>query len=285
MPRPGRGPGNFEKSKDFKGSMIRLIKNLKPWKYIMGLALALAMISAILALIAPNRLSKFADLISEGLVPNTEVIQDIATEISKNEIPQDIIIDGVTITVEDQMEMMKLSSQMGEEIDPDKALALIDELPESVYSLVKPKMDLEAIKDLAIFMGILYLVSALFNFIQSFSLTTVSNRFANKLRDSISKKINRLPLKYFDSHETGDILSRVTNDVDTVSFNLNNSLATIVTSVTLFLGSLFMMFITSWILAITAVLSCIVGLALMFLILPKSVPVSPKANSRLPLKS
>ncbi len=273
MPRPGgRGPGgpNFEKSKDFKGSMIRLIKNLKPWKYIMGMALALAMISAILALVAPNKLSKFADLIGEGLVPNTEVLQEIGTEMSKNQIPQDIVIDGVTITVEDQMEMVKLSSQMGEEIDPDKALALIDELPESVYSLVKPKMDLEAIKDLAIFMGILYLVGALFNFIQSFSLTTVSNRFANKLRDSISKKINRLPLKYFDSHETGDILSRVTNDVDTVSFNLNNSLATIVTSVTLFLGSLFMMFITSWILAITAVLSCIVGLALMFLILSKS---------------
>ena len=273
MPRPGgRGPGgpNFEKSKDFKGSMIRLIKNLKPWKYIMVMALALAMISAILALVAPNKLSKFADLIGEGLVPNTEVLQEIGTEMSKNQIPQDIVIDGVTITVEDQMEMVKLSSQMGEEIDPDKALALIDELPESVYSLVKPKMDLEAIKDLAIFMGILYLVSALFNFIQSFSLTTVSNRFANKLRDSISKKINRLPLKYFDSHETGDILSRVTNDVDTVSFNLNNSLATIVTSVTLFLGSLFMMFITSWILAITAVLSCIVGLALMFLILSKS---------------
>ena len=269
MPRPGRGP-NFEKSKDFKGSMIRLIKNLKPWKFIMIMALALAMISAILALIAPNKLSKFADLIGEGLVPNTEVLQEIGTEMSKNQIPQDIVIDGVTITVEDQMEMMKLSSQMGGEIDPDKALALIDELPESIYSLVKPKMDMEAIKDLAIFMGILYLVSALFNYIQSFSLTTVSNKFANKLRDNISKKINRLPLKYFDSHETGDILSRVTNDVDTVSFNLNNSLATIVTSVTLFLGSLFMMFITSWILAITAVLSCIVGLALMFLILSKS---------------
>ena len=153
MPRPGRGP-NFEKSKDFKGSMIRLIKNLKPWKFIMIMALALAMISAILALIAPNKLSKFADLIGEGLVPNTEVLQEIGTEMSKNQIPQDIVIDGVTITVEDQMEMMKLSSQMGEEIDPDKALALIDELPESIYSLVKPKMDMEAIKDLAILSAI-----------------------------------------------------------------------------------------------------------------------------------
>ena len=74
----------------------------------MGLALALAMISAILALVAPNRLSKFADLIGEGLVPDTEMMQTIGEEMAKNEIPQDIVIDGVTITVEDQMEMMKL---------------------------------------------------------------------------------------------------------------------------------------------------------------------------------
>ena len=95
---------------------------------------------------------------------------------------------------------------------------------------------MKAIRNLAIFMGVIYVLSSLFAYIQEYSLTTVSNRFANKLRDSISKKINRLPLKYFDSHETGDVLSRVTNDVDIVSFNLNNSLATIVTSVTLFLG-------------------------------------------------
>ena len=131
-------------------------------------------------------------------------------------------------------------------------------------------MDMKAIRNLAIFMGCLYVISALFNFIQSYSLTTVSNRFANKLRDNISKKINKLPLRYFDSHETGDVLSRVTNDVDTIAFNLNNSLATIVTSVTLFLGSLFMMFITNWIMALTAILSCVVGLGLMFTILSKS---------------
>ena len=270
MPRPGRGPGNFEKSKDFKGSMIRLIKNLKPWKYIMGLALALAMISAILALVAPNRLSKFADLISEGLVPNTEVIQEIATEISKNEIPQDIIIDGVTITLEDQMELVVLYQQMGDEASTDRALELMDELPESVYSLVKPKMDMEAIKNLAIFMGIIYLLSSLFAYIQEYSLTTVSNRFANKLRDSISKKINKLPLKYFDSHETGDVLSRVTNDVDIVSFNLNSSLATLVTAITMFLGSLTMMLITNWVMALVAVVSCLLGLFFMSMILKKS---------------
>ena len=272
MPRPGGpGPRVHEKSKDFKGSMLRLIKNLRPWKYIMGMALALAMISAILALVAPNKLSDFADIIGEGLIPKTEVLQEIGEEINNNlgELGQqnlalcfgmvpsveadsqiakdacvylentlrDIEYNNVLISVDDQIEMLKLSTQMGDETGTENALGLMEELPMPIYDLVKPEIDMDAVFDLAIFMGVLYLVSALFNYIQSFSLTTVSNRFANKLRDSISKKINKLPLKYFDSHETGDVLSRVTNDVDTVAQNLNNSLATIVTSVTLFIVS------------------------------------------------
>ena len=266
---PG-GPGGFEQSKDFKGSMIRLIKNLSPWKYIMILALSLAMTSAILALVAPNRLSKFADLIGEGLVPNTEMMQTIITEVSKNEIPKDIVIDGVTITVDDQMKMINLYQQYEGETDQDKMLIVMEELPESIYSLVEPKMDMEAIKNLALFMGTIYLLSSLFAYIQEYSLSTVSNKFANKLRDSISKKINRLPLKYFDTHETGDVLSRVTNDIDTVSFNLNNSLATLVTAITMFLGSLTMMLITNWIMALVAVAACLLGLFFMTRILKAS---------------
>ena len=325
MPRPG-GPGSFEKSKDFKGSMVRLIKNLKPWKYIMVMALSLAMISAILALIAPNRLSKFADLIGEGLVPDTKMMETIGKEIGNNlsmdkigekiallptvssispedysdaqnvlqsldtieseeegyallmSLPDsvlmyflsDIEIDGTIINVEDQVKMLRITSEMGSETGTENALALMDELPESVYELVKPKMDMEAIKNLAIFMGILYLTSSIFAYIQGYSLTTVSNKFANQLRDNISKKINKLPLKYFDTHETGDVLSRVTNDVDTVSFNLNNSLATLVTSITMFLGSLLMMLITNWLMAIVAVASCLLGLFFMGMILKNS---------------
>ena len=327
MSRPGRkGAGNFEKSKDFKGSMIRLIKNLKPWKFIMILALGLAMVSAILALVAPNKLSKFADLIGEGLVPNVKVMEQIGTEIGSNlteekiknklalihtssaisiedydsargilgklnsvsnpedgmelllQLPDSILIylleeikvEGKIISVEDQVKVLKLTNEMGTEIGTDKALSLMDKLPKSVYELVKPKMDMVAIRNLAIFMGVLYLTSSLFSYVQSFSLTTVSNKFANKLRDNISKKINKLPLKYFDTHETGDVLSRVTNDVDTISFNLNNSLATLVTSITMFLGSLLMMLITNWLMALVAIVSCLLGLLCMGFILKKS---------------
>ena len=324
MPRPGE-VRVVEKSKDFKGSMIRLFKNLRPWKFLMGLALCLAMISAILALIAPDKLSELTDTITDGISLNTKKLQEISEEIAVNlsgekmqlkmamvfmdvsmtddeklhvqevfnkiaissnwegsglllTLPdkvlayllEDIVVDGQIISVEDQISLLNLTTLIVEKVETENLLGLVDELPESIYSLVKPKIDMDKIKEIALFMGMLYLTSAIFNFIQSYSLTTVSNRFANRLRDNISKKINRLPLKYFDMHETGDVLSRITNDVDMVAQNLNSSLATLVTSITLFIGSSIMMFTTNWIMAITAVLSSVLGFFGMFSILTKS---------------
>lgn len=324
MPRPG-GPRVQEKSKDFKGSMLRLFKNLKPWKYIMGIALILAMVSAVLSLVAPDKLSDLTDTITEGISPNVEMLQVISEEVGKNvanidktkmktlfvdvsmtdkekkevseiftklnkinnqeemsklifSLPDkvlvylidDIEVEKTVITSNEQIQLLRLCSKMDDETGTEKALSLIDELPKSVYKLVKPSIDMDKIKKIGLLMATLYLLSSLFGFIQSFSLTTVSNKFANKLRDNISKKINKLPLKYFDTHENGDVLSRVTNDVDTVAQNLNNSLATLVSSITLFVGSVLMMFVTNWIMAITAILSSILGFLLMFAILSKS---------------
>lgn len=303
MPRPG-GPGVQEKSKDFKNSMVRLLSNLKPWKIIMIVALILAMISAILALVAPDKLSVLTDTITAGISPDVDKIYEIGELIDSNlgeegkqqfaicegmvpEIDKDstialgacsqlnkslevIEVDGVVISVDDQIKFLELVSEMGDETGTEKALGLIDELPDSIYQLVKPSINMNKIKSISLLMIGLYLVSALFSFIQGFALTTVSNRFANKLRNSISAKVNKLPLRYFDSHEIGDVLSRVTNDVDMVAQNLNNSLATLVSSITLFLGSIFMMFVTNWIMAITAILSSILGFILMFAIMSKS---------------
>lgn len=183
---------------------------------------------------------------------------------------EDIEMDGNTISVIDQIEFLHLVSQMGDEIGTLKALELIEQLPASIYSLIKPSIDMNRIKHIAIILGALYLFSSLFGYIQSFSMTTVSNHFAKKLRTRISNKINILPLKYFDTHETGDVLSRVTNDVDTIAQNLNNSLATLVSCVTLFLGSILMMFITNWVMAITAIFSSLIGFSFMFFLLGKS---------------
>lgn len=323
MPRPGKNQVH-EKSKDFKGSMLRLLKNLKPWKFIMIMALTLAMVSAALALVAPKKLSKFADLIGEGLVPKTEKIVEVTNTIAKNlnvlelnkvldddsieltnseqkevknalniignatsqeevlyafiTLPEkvlskmlgDIYFEDYFISSNDQVAFLKLITKLNGDENNEKALELIDELPDSIYEIVKPEMDMVAIKNLAIFMGVLYFVSALFSFIEGISTTTVSNKFANQLRSRISHKINKLPLKYFDNHEAGDVLSRVTNDVDMIAQNLNNSLATIVASGTLFLGSILMMFITNWIMALTAICSSLIGFFLMFKILSKS---------------
>ena len=305
MPRPG--PRIPEKAKDFKGSIKRLIKNLSKWKFIMIMSLMLALISAILALVAPNKLSKFADTISEGLKPNTEKISEVISKTqanlyseetlgklqkltieltpeetilvynaleSKEAMPllptkvlevilDDITVDNTNITAQDQINMLSLTTK-------EMSISLIDELPENIYNLVKPQINMNKIKELTIFMATLYIISALFNYIQSFSLATVSNKFANKLRADISTKINKLPLKYFDTHETGDVLSRITNDVDIIAHNLNNSISTLVTSLTLFIGSITMMLITNWIMAITAMLSTIIGFFFMFKILNKS---------------
>ena len=324
MSRPG-GPRVQEKSKDFFGSMKRLLKNLNPWKYFLGIALVLAMVSSILALIAPNKLSDFADLIGNGLVPKTEKFTEINQAIYSNlteekiqvkmgkmvlsssispkdqnefkeimvkmsnssseekaklfaSIPksiltyllEDVKVDGVTISVDDQLAMLDLVSEMGDETGTDKALELMDKLPKSVYKIIEPEMNMTKIKRLAILMAMIYIISALFSFIQSFIMSTISNRFAQKLRTSITTKINKLPLRYFDTHETGDVLSRVTNDVDTISQNLNNSLATLVSSLTLFVGSIIMMFVTNATMAITAILASVIGFALMFVILGKS---------------
>lgn len=101
-------------------------------------------------------------------------------------------------------------------------------------------------------------------------MTDVSNNFARRLRSNISGKINRLPLKYFDKHSIGDTLSRVTNDVDMISQSLNQSLASLVSALTLFAGTVIMMFVTNSIMALTAILSSLFGFIFMAVVLSKS---------------
>ncbi len=262
MPRPGGPRGRIpEKSKDFKGSMKRLFTSLKKWHVLLIFSLVLAMTSAILALIAPNKLSDLTDTITLGIAPNMS--EDVVAS----------IMSDPDISNEDKMQLKQILDSMedgNEEIDNSELLAKFDELPDSIYKIVKPTIDMARVKNIAILLTVLYLVSALFSYIEGYSMTVVSNNFAKELRSKISLKINKLPLKYFDSHETGDVLSRVTNDVDTIAMNMNQSLTTLVTSITLFLGSIIMMFITNWVMAITAILASTIGFGLMGLILGKS---------------
>ena len=260
MPRMGpRGNGNIEKSKDFKGTLIKTFNNLGKWKYVLIFALGMATLSAILALVAPNKLSNLTDEITLGITPN----------ISENIIKDVMTSDDVAM--EDKMALQSLIADLedsGKELDD--ILLELDNLPDSIYSIIKPKMNMVKIKNMALILAIIYILSSIFSYIESILTTIIANKYAYKLRRDISRKINKLPLRYFDRHEIGDVLSRVTNDIDTVSQTMNNTIASLVSSITLLIGSIIMMFVTNWQMALTAIISSLFGFMFMAIILSKS---------------
>ena len=266
MPRPG---SKIEKSKDFKGSMKKLAKSLKNWYLGIIIALVLAFFSAIIALIAPNKLSDLTDYITEGLKPN--ISETVIEEIMYDE----------SISFEDKQKTREIMSSLNPDSKTEELFKAMDKLPPSIYNKIKPKMDLEKIKQVALLLAILYIVSSIFSYLEQIIMAYVTNNYSKNLRKQISDKINKLPLKYFDNHETGDILSRVTNDVDSVGMNLNQSLSTLIISITLFIGSIIMMFYTNWIMAITGIVSSLIGFAFMGLILSKSQKYFVERQERL----
>ena len=182
----------------------------------------------------------------------------------------DITIDKTNISSEDLAKFSTIMSSVSKNTKSTDVYKILDTLPKSIRKVIEPNMDMSKIKSIALFLVCLYLLSALFNYIESISMTVVSNKFANKLRGNISHKINKLPLQYFDTHVIGDTLSRVTNDVDTIAQSMNQSLSTLVSAITLFIGTIIMMFVTNWIMAITAILSSLFGFVFMFAVLGKS---------------
>ena len=282
MARHGNARGKIEKPKDLKSSIKRLTKELKEFKFLIGLSIVLAILGSILTIITPNKLSDMVDEISLGIRPRVENIEPIAKNIQKgmkNRGLVSITIDGVEISVEDQMEFAKIMQKnQGKNMDMKnlskedqlKELKKLESFPKSIKKVIEPKMDLEKIKNIAIVVALLYFISSFFTFIQSISMTEVANRFAKKLRNSISEKINRLPLTFFDKNSVGDILSRVTNDVDTIAQSMNQSLASLFSSIVQFLGTIIMMFYTNWQMAVTAIVSSTFGFIFMFLIIGKS---------------
>ena len=151
-------------------------------------------------------------------------------------------------------------------LGPDK----IKEITNLIVLGLSGEININKIKEIALYLICLYLIGALSNYFVNFIMATITNRFSKTLRSQISEKINKLPLKYFDNNSYGEILSCVTNDVDTMSGMIQQSIGTFVSSITLFIGSIFMMFKTNYILAFVSIGASLIGFLFMMVVLIKS---------------
>lgn len=132
------------------------------------------------------------------------------------------------------------------------------------------EVDVEGVIKIALFLLTIYLIGLLLGYLQNYLSTVVTQKIAKRLRSDISKKINVLPLNYFDNHQYGDILSRVTNDVDTISQSMDESIAGLFSNILLFVGVLIAMFVTEWILALTVIATTILGFGFSMIFMTKA---------------
>ena len=197
MRGPGMGRRPAEKSKDFKGTWMKIIRYCKRYLAVIVVALICAVAGTILTILGPDKLSDLTKVITEG----------IATGI-----------------------------------------------------------DMERVKSIGLTLVAFYVGSAILSFGQQFIMATVTQNVTKQLRSDISVKINRLPMAYYNKTSTGEVLSRVTNDVDMISQSMNQSIGNLVSAVALFFGSLIMMFKTNVIMTLTAVIATMIGFGLMSLI-------------------
>ncbi|MEK4229249.1 ABC transporter ATP-binding protein [Solibacillus sp. FSL H8-0538] len=151
-------------------------------------------------------------------------------------------------------------------IGPDK----LSDITNLIVDGLATSVDIDAVQKIGYILAILYGLGLIFSYGQGFIMATVTQRITKKMRTEISGKINRMPLKYFDKTSHGNVLSRVTNDIDTIGQTLNNSLGTLVTAIATFFGAIVMMFYTNWIMAISAILSTLIGFLLMATIMKNS---------------
>ena len=210
---PKFGPGGMhgmrggEKAKDFKGTLGKLFKYLRPYYFRLVIVVIFASASTVFAIVGPKILAKATDKLSEGI-------------------------------------MAKVAGTGG--------------------------IDFDYIGQIILILVGLYLISALFSYIQGFITSTISQRVAYDLRTSISQKMDRMPLSYFDKHSSGDTLSRVTNDVDLIAQSLNQSMTQIVTSVVTVIGILIMMLTISIPMTLMALCVLPVSMALMGIIMKRT---------------
>ena len=291
---------NVDKAKDFKASIKKLFSSLKPYLFMIIIAIVLIIISTVCTLIGPNRLSKMTDIIEKGVSINLDLtneeynklINDKTIKLESENYTfllqyedfnnQDSTDDILTLSIEINQNSETSNISVGSEklstikengyVNFDNTNMGIGYSSNTlnIWLNTENKVNVDNIFRIGIFLVILYVIAYFANFFQGFIMATVNQKVSKNLRTAISEKINKLPLKYFDKMSYGEVLSRVTNDVDTIGQALNNSVNTLVGAAALFIGSLIMMFVTNWVMALSGVISTIIGFIIMTIIISKS---------------
>ena len=285
---------NYSKAKNFKSSIKQLLKFLKPYTFVIILAIICVVASTVFTLIGPNKLSDLTSVVEKGVSINLDVSSDeyntLTTEhMLTKEGKQYNLVLSTDFSNENLTITMVIKTENGE-IPLPPMTANINELKSQgyinfdgmnmgvgfagdtlqVWINTETKIDLQKIFRICMLLVILYVAAYIVSLIQGLIMAEVNQKVSKDLRTQIANKINRLPLKYFDKNSYGDVLSRITNDVDTIGQSLNNSVSMLIGAGALFVGSLIMMFYTNWIMALSGIAATILGFALMLLIIRKS---------------
>jgi len=252
----GGGGAPVEKAKNFKGTLKKLVEYLKPYWFKILLVFVFAIASTIFAIVSPKILGHATNQIVDDYV-NIQAYNQITAK-----IPQGTKLPAGTTGAD---LINKMSPQMLGEIPQDK----LDKI--KTLDLTHPPIfHFEDLRNIILLLVGLYVLSAIFSYLQGWIMTGVTQKVTYKFRKDISDKINKLPLSYFDKTTYGEVLSRVTNDVDTVSQTLNQSMSQILTSIVMIIGITVMMFSISWILTIVTLLILPLSFILIILIMKKS---------------
>ena len=238
----GGGMGAGEKAKDFKGTVKKLAKYLAEFRWQMLMVAIFAVGSTTFAIVSPKILGGATNQIVEDYVSMK------AYETITSKLPNGASLPAGT-TGADVLNRLPNKSEIESQI-PSSQLDTIKKLDLSR----RPEFHFEAIWRVVSLLIGLYVLSAIFRYIQTWLMTQVTQTVTFRMRRQLSEKINRLPLSYFDKQTYGEVLSRVTNDVDTISQTLNQSLSQIVSSTVMVLGILAMMFSISWQMSLVALL-------------------------------
>ena len=242
MGGPMGGMGTGEKAKDFKGTVKKLIKYLSDFRWQMLMVLVFAIGSTIFAIASPKILGGATNQIVDDYA-NMKAYEAITSK-----LPKGVSLPART-TGADVLNRLPNKSEIEKQI-PSSQLEAIKKLDVSR----RPEFHFDAIWRIVILLVGMYVLSAIFRYIQTWIMTQVTQTVTFRMRRQLSEKINRLPLSYFDKQTYGEVLSRITNDVDTISQTLNQSLSQIITSTVTVLGVLAMMFSISWQMSLVALL-------------------------------